>query len=300
MVSLVEGASSILLRILPRGPFLKLRNAWHKARKRAAPVMRLIYGNFTTAELIADIDAHLDRDWDILMVHSSINNLSPLHDGSAMELLKALMEYVGPDRTLVMPAFNFGDDGEGARDMLVRTGRFDLRRSPSRMGLMTELFRRSRGVVQSRHPASRVAAIGPRATDLVAGHERTPDGIGPGSPFDYMARHNAQILGIGKSFQVMTQVHHVEGLLEDEWPAPTTTLPPLPVTVVDSAGETELLLGGRQQQWRFNIWKLRSIMSHEQLREWRFHHCPMFAARAGEVTDALVNAARRGVTLYDP
>ncbi|MDZ7782394.1 MAG: AAC(3) family N-acetyltransferase [Halioglobus sp.] len=226
MVSLVEGASSVLLRVLPRGLFLKIRTAWLKARKRAAPLMRLIYGNFTTAQLIADIDAHLDRDWDILMVHSSVNNLSPLHDGNAMELLKALMEYVGPDRTLVMPAFNFGDDGEGARDMLRRTGRLDLRRAPSQMGLMTELFRRSRGVVQSRHPISRVAAIGPRAADLVAGHDRTPSGMGPGSPFDYMARHNAQILGIGKSFQVMTQVHHVESLLADDWPAPTITLPP--------------------------------------------------------------------------
>ena len=299
-MSLVESASSVLLRILPRGLFLKIRNTWLKTRKRAAPVLRLIHGKFTTAELIADIDAHLDRDWDILMVHSSVNNLSPLYDGSAMELLKALMEYVGPDRTLVMPAFNFGDDGEGARDMLVRMGRFDLRRTPSKMGLMTELFRRSRGVLQSRHPVYRVAAIGPRAEDLVAGHDRTPSGMGPGSPFDYMARHNAQILGIGKPFQVMTQVHNAESLLEDDWPAPTTTLPPLRVTVVDSAGETELLLGGRQQQWRFNIWKLREIMSPEQLREWRFHGCPMFAARAGEVTEALVNAARRGVTLYDP
>ncbi len=59
-------------------------------------------------------------------------------------------------------------------------------------------------------------------------------------------------------------------------------------------------IGGRQQQWTFNIWKLREIMSSENLREWRFHNCPMFAAQAKEVTDALINAAHRGFTLYDP
>jgi len=299
-VSLVESASSILLRFLPRGAFLKLRNAYMRVRKQSAPLLRLIHGNFSTEELIADIDTHLDSDWEILMVHSSVNNLSPLHDGSAMELMKALMDYVGPHRTLVMPAFNFGNEGEGARDVFKRTGRFDLRRAPSQMGLMTELFRRSRGVVQSRHPVYRVAAIGPRADDLIAGHDQTPSGMGPGSPFDYMARHNAQILGIGKPFQVMTQVHHVESLLEDDWPAPTASLPQLPVTVFDKDRETTMMLGGRQQQWRFNIWKLRGIMTPDELREWRFHNCPMFAARAGDVTRALVNAARRGFTLYDP
>ena len=41
-------------------------------------------------------------------------------------------------------------------------------------------------------------------------------------------------------------------------------------------------------------------MRRETLREWKFHHVPMFATRAAEVTGQLVAAARRGVTLYDP
>ena len=35
------------------------------------------------------------------------------------------------------------------------------------------------------------------------------------------------------------------------------------------------------------------------LHEWQFHHVPMFAARASEVTRQLVEAAKRGVTLYE-
>jgi len=223
------------------------------------------------------------------MVHSSINNSFPMYQGSALELLKALIEYCGPDRTVVMPAFNFGEDSEGARETFKKNPRFDLRRIPFQMGLLTELFRRSKNVVQSRHPVSRVAALGPQAKELVSGHELVPGGLGKATPFDYMARHQAQIVGIGKTFQVMTQTHHVENLLGETWPVPHIVLPNVPVTIVDNQCEIEMEIGGMQQLWTFNIWKLKQILNEKQLKEWRFHNCPMFAARANEVTDALVD-----------
>lgn len=299
-MNLIESLSSTLLRLLPREYFLKIRSFYFKLRKQVSPLLCLIYGTFTTDDLIAEIGHRLDKDWQILMVHSSVNNLLPMYKGNPLELLKALIEYCGPHRTLVMPAFNFGEDGEGARDTLKRNPRFDLQRTPSQMGLLTELFRRSKGVLQSRHPVYRVAALGPHAENLVRHHELTPSGMGKDSPFDYMAQHNAWIIGIGKTFQVMTQVHHIESLLGPDWPAPEKLLPNIQVTVVDKLGEVEMDIGGTQQQWTFNIWKLREIMSREDLQEWRFHNCPMFAAQAKQVTDTLVEAARRGFTLYDP
>ena len=299
-MNVVEKLSSILLELLPREYFLKVRSAYFRLKKQASPLLCLIHGTFTTSDLIAEIDSHLDSDWRILMVHSSVNNLHPMYKGSALELLRALINYCGPDRTLVMPAFNFGENGEGTRETLKKKPRFDLRRTPSQMGLLTELFRRSKGVVQSRHPAYRVAALGPLARQLTSGHEHAPSGMGRGTPFDFMAQHKAQIVGIGKTFQVMTQVHHVEGLLDEDWPTKRNVLPAIPVTIVDKQDEISMELGGVQQQGTFNIWKLREIMSSESLREWRFHNCPMFMASADEVTDTLVTAAARGFTLYDP
>jgi len=136
---------------------------------------------------------------------------------------------------------------------------------------------------------SRVAALGPQAKELVSGHEFVPGGLGKATPFDYMARHQAQIVGIGKTFQVMTQTHHVENLLGETWPVPHIVLPNVPVTIVDNQCEIEMEIGGMQQLWTFNIWKLKQILNEKQLKEWRFHNCPMFAARANEVTDALVD-----------
>lgn len=299
-MSIVEHFSSLLLRLLPHEQFLKFRSIYIKLKTKASPLLQLIYGTFTADELITELETRLDKDWTILMVHSSVNNLLPMYQGNALELVKALITFCGPHRTLVMPAFNFGENGEGAHETLKKNPRFDLRRTPSQMGLLTELFRRSKGVVQSRHPVYRVAALGPEAEALVSDHNLAPNGMGQGTPFDYMALHNAQIIGIGKSFQVMTQVHHVESLLGDDWPAPRTSTPNLPITLMDARGEIEMEIGGAHQQWNFNIWKLREIMSSESLREWRFHNCPIFAARAQEVTDRLFEAGQRGFTLYDP
>ena len=299
-MNLVESLSSFLLKKIPYEQFLKLRSTYFKLKNKASPLLRLIHGTFTTNDLITELEARLDEDWSILMVHSSVNNMLPMYQGNALELVNALIAFCGPQRTLVMPAFNFGGDGEGAREAFKKSPLFDLRRAPSQMGLLTELFRRSKGVVQSRHPVYRIAALGPHAEALIRDHDLAPSGMGKRTPFDYMALHNAQIIGIGKSFQVMTQVHQVESLLGDDWPAPQTPVPNLTVTVVDKSGEIDMEIGGSHQQWNFNIWKLREIMPANSLKEWHFHNCPMFATRAKDVTDRLVEAGQRGFTLYDP
>ena len=41
-------------------------------------------------------------------------------------------------------------------------------------------------------------------------------------------------------------------------------------------------------------------MPKEALGEWRFHNVRLFATRAADVTAALIAAARRGMTLYEP
>ena len=65
------------------------------------------------------------------------------------------------------------------------------------MGMLTELFRRMKGVRQSLHPTHRVAALGPLATELTEGHDTAPSTFGPGSPFDFMARRDTLIVGLG-------------------------------------------------------------------------------------------------------
>lgn len=299
-MGLVEKVSAMALRHLPRERFEDLRTIYFSAQTKLFPLMRAVYGTFDAAALRAHLEERIGDDFEILMVHSSVNNMSPMYTEGPLELVRMLMAFCGPHRTLAMPAFYLGDPAiGGAYATFSRNPRFDLKRTPSQMGLATELFRRMPGVVQSRHPVYRVAALGPLAEAMTAGHELSEYPSGVGSPFDFMAKRNTRVIGIGKSYQVMTQAHHAEAVLGDEFPVPRASSAPLPVTVIDGKEAVTVHLSGRGLLWRFNISKLRAIMDREKLQEWSFHHVPMFSARAGEVSAALIEAARRGITLYD-
>lgn len=299
-MNLLETVSGLAVRHLNQERLLALRARYLALRAKLYPVMRLAYGTFDAAALRAHLEQRIGTNFEILMVHSSLNNMQPMYTGNPLELVHMLMTFCGPARTLAMPAFYFGDpESGGLAQTFAKNPRFDLRRTPSQMGLATELFRRSKGVLQSRHPVYRIAALGPLAEALTRGHERASSPAGRGSPFDFMAQHDACIIGIGKSFQVLTQVHHAEEMLGDDFPVPGQRGPGLDMTLIDGAEEIPFKLAQRSLLWRLNIWKLRTIMDRDSLREWRFHHVPMFATRAGAVTTALIEAAKRGVTLYE-
>jgi aminoglycoside 3-N-acetyltransferase len=299
-MSPLEAVSKLAQRYLTPQRVEALRSSYLTARTKLHPLMRTVYGTFNSVDLRAHLEQRIGTEFEILMVHSSVNHMQPMFTDSPLQLVKMLMEFCGKDKTLVMPAFYFGDPAiGGAYKTLSQRPRFDLKREPSQMGLATELFRRMPGVIQSRHPVYRVSALGPLARDLVQGHELAEYPNGIGSPFDFMAKRNTRVIGIGKPFQVLTQAHHVEGLMGDAFPVPRGNAPALKVTVIDGKEEVTATLSGRGLLWEFNIWKLRDIMDRQALQEWSFHHVPLFSARAGEVTAALLEAAKRGVTLYE-
>ncbi len=300
-MSPLEFASGLAVRHLSDARVQSLREAYLRLRGRCAPLLRLVHGRFDSAALRRHLEQRLGDDFEILMVHSSVNHMKPMYGDDALSMVRMLVDFCGPQRTLAMPAFYFGDPAiGGVQDTFRRNPRFDLRRTPSQMGLATEIFRRLPGVRQSRHPVYRITALGPLAAALTEGHERASSPAGRGSPFEFMAAHDTLVLGIGKPMQVLTQAHHTEELMGDEYPLPSWAGQPLPMTLVDGRDEIAFDLVGRGVKGRFDIWKLRRIMGPEQLREWSFHHVPMFAARAAEVTAMTVAAARRGVTLYEP
>jgi len=296
----IEAVSELALRYLKPEQFVALRSGYMSTRKRLAPLICGIYGTFDATKLRVHLEKRLGTRFEILMVHSSFNHMQPTYTDSPLNLVRMLIDFCGPDRTLVMPAFYFGDSAfDGAAATFMQRPRFDLRRTPSQMGLATELFRRSKGVVQSRHPVYRIAALGPLAERLTRGHEQAESAAGRGSPFEFMAQHDTLIIGMGKFCDVLTQVHYAEAVLGEAFPVPSRSGPGLTVRVIDGDQEFPVRLRERAFEWRRNMWKLRTIMDSASLAEWKFHHVPMFATRAATVTDALIQAAKRGVTLYE-
>lgn len=297
----VEWISGLAHRFVSPAHSARLRNLYHLTRARLTPLTAALHGHFDTDDLREHLAPRLGGDFEILMVHSSVNHMQPMYTGTPLELVKMLVDLVGPHRTLAMPAFYFGDPAiGGALATFQQNPRFDLRRTPSQMGLATELFRRMPGVLCSRHPVYRVAALGPLAPALTQGHEHADSPAGLGTPFHTMALRDTCVIGIGKPLQVLTQAHHTEGAMGRDFPVPYTEGPAFPMTLVHGTEEIPFTMRGRQYQGRFDIWRLRKLLKPGTIREWRFHHVPLFATRAADVSRQLEAAARAGQTLYVP
>jgi aminoglycoside 3-N-acetyltransferase len=145
----------------------------------------------------------------VIFVHSSWSEMAQ-SASSPMQLLAALEQAVGEGGTLVMPTYPM----RGLSDVyLVRNPRFDWRRTPSKLGLLSELFRRVPGTRRSLHPTHSVAARGTRAMELTEGHERCSTPFDEGSPFHRMYEGDAVVLNLGVSS--MTFRHLADHLLQD-------------------------------------------------------------------------------------
>jgi len=99
----------------------------------------------------------------VLMVHSSLHQFGYI-EGGADAVIDALLDAVGPEGTLAMPTLSCSWVGRPP---------YDPATTPSRVGAVTEAFRKRPGVLRSPHPTHSVAALGPRAAEIVSGH--TPD-----------------------------------------------------------------------------------------------------------------------------
>jgi aminoglycoside 3-N-acetyltransferase len=275
----------------------RLKTEIHRARLLMRPLYVLRHGTFGAEELAGRLRAELG-DFEVLMVHASYNDLLPCYSGTPTDLLSALVEVCGPHRTLVMPAFVFGGPDQDVVAYYRRQPLFDARRRPSEMGLVSELFRRRKGVLRSLHPTHSVCALGPLARALTQGHHLGATTFGAGTPFGIMASRETRIVGLGtRYFRCLTQIHTAEDVLGDQFPLerrPRT----VPVQIVDGYGRSFDYPLKVDAERAFRVERLRRWLSDAELREWTFHGVPLFVTSARAVTDALVAAARRGETIY--
>jgi aminoglycoside N3'-acetyltransferase len=269
------------------------------ARKRLAPVLAAVHGTFSTEDLVAELSRRLPKDFEILMVHSSFDTFQPMYKGNAKELVNALVDFCGPDRTLVMPSFVMGGRSYDAA-AYYQSRSFDVRTTPSEMGLIAEIFRRTPKVLRSLHPTCSVCALGPLAKELTNGHHLSQTGMSPDSPFGVMTRRPTAILGLGvEYFRCLTHVHTATHKMGDEYPIKFVNRT-AQVTLIDYDGSRFVhTLGLPDRTKKLDLTVIWSVLSREELMEWRFHGVPMFLVpEAGVLTERLIEAARRGVTIF--
>jgi aminoglycoside 3-N-acetyltransferase len=146
-----------------------------------------------------------------MLVHSSWNALNSGNFCIA-DLIQALIDAVGTKGTLLMPAFPH-------RSFQVNNSIFDINKTPSAGGLVSEAFRRFPGVDRSINLNHSVCAIGPMAKFLTKDHHLSQTPWDEMSPYYRLKEvEDAWIigLGVGHHLKVATSLHCVESILQKE------------------------------------------------------------------------------------
>lgn len=139
---------------------------------------------------------------DTVLMHSSMKAIRT--ELSPEAFLQILIDYLGAEGTLLLPALSYHILGEGA------PYRFDSRETPACIGLLPETFRKMPGVVRSGHPTHSVCAVGAKAQYLTQNHcmDNTP--VGPNSPFRLLPGVGGKILMLGNVLKCCTFMHGME------------------------------------------------------------------------------------------
>jgi aminoglycoside N3'-acetyltransferase len=169
---------------------------------------------------------------DTLLVHSAYGPFLGFQ-GNPGALLDAFREAVGPDGNILMMSLPYLSS---TREYLRNLDAFDVRRTPSKMGLVSEIFRRRPGVLRSLHPTHPVLASGPKAEWIVSGHEECEYPCGGGSPFGKFLALRGKILFFGVSEFHFTFHHYLEDMIRDRLPFELYEARPVDAKVIDAQG----------------------------------------------------------------
>lgn len=145
---------------------------------------------------------------DTVMVHSSMSNI----DCSAHELVSFLKNYIGSGGNILMPTHPKLTVENG---MLI----YDVENSPSTVGYLTEVFRKSEGVSRSLHPFSSVAVWG-KDKDYYLKDNLYEDALPHGfnSPYQKFSLQKGKAVLLGVLNNRATIRHVAEELADDSLP----------------------------------------------------------------------------------
>ncbi len=160
----------------------------------------------TVKQIASDLRQLGVQEGGTLLVHSSLNSMGRVPLG-AETVIQGLLKALGPQGTLLMPALSY-------EHVTPKSPYFDVRYTPSNIGVIPETFRTRPGTCRSIHPTHSVCGVGPRAGDLLKSHEQDTTPCGPHSPFRRLRDIRGQILMLGCGLRPNTSMHAIEELVE--------------------------------------------------------------------------------------
>ena len=160
--------------------------------------------NLSTNDLISALKDVGVEYGDLVYVASYMPILGP-DPNINQKTVEALTNAIGQTGTIVMPTFNWD---------YCKTGIFNVTKTPSQVGVLTEFFRKQHGVFRSLTPPWCTFAIWGKNADKIA-TIRGISAFGPDGITQYLYDHNAKYILIGCPFDdAVIHIHWLEEQFE--------------------------------------------------------------------------------------
>jgi aminoglycoside 3-N-acetyltransferase len=274
---------------------------------RAVHAIRQMKANLRSARLtrVPTLDENQFRDilardlciaeGDVVFVHSSTDGLRLQFP--APRLLPMLLDLVGRGGTLLFPSY----PRLGSYEFLMSGEVFDVRKTPSYMGLITEMARRHKGAIRSFHPTKAVVAIGRYAKEVTASHQLCHYPYDRESPYGKIRDYGAKIVGIGVSTSRLSCVHCVDDEMKEDFPVCPYHERLFGANCIDYDGNTRIVetYAHNMRKIKLNLPAfMKAHISEDVCRDFEIHGMKFFKADGRKLFTRMVELARTGITIY--
>ncbi len=235
---------------------------------------------------------------DTVYIHSSVDRLNlsfPFY-----RVIPIIQNVIGDEGTVLFPTYP--NRGVSSYEFLRRGTVFDIRRTPSYTGLLTEVARRQRQAVRSLHPTKSVCAIGRYAAELTGTHQDSPYPYDRCSPYYKLVDYGAKIIGIGVWTTYLSFVYTIDDALKDNPPVRTYDPQLFAARCVNYEGETVIVetYAHDMRQVVHDIPRyIKTYIPPEICRDMNIRGMKFFKADAPKLFDVMLRLARdEGITCY--
>jgi aminoglycoside 3-N-acetyltransferase len=237
---------------------------------------------------------------DSVLVHCAFSKIGPVAGGPET-FIQALKNTVGAEGNILMPS---SPNNSFQLKYIQKIQSFDVQNEPSKMGWLSETFRKSEHVFRSAHPAEPVCAWGKNAKWLTENHEMDGTAYGKNSPFHKLTEINGKILYIGVTLDnAGTSLHILEDAVQD-FPFPVYRPESYKISIVNKGETYDILtkVHNPEQSKKRKCDELLPLFEAEnvatkvkigQAPTWLFHAKPMLEVMLNKFQE-------KKITMYTP
>lgn len=283
----------VIKNILPEAVKLKYHAYQQKKQKKIVNSLPKINEKEFENILINDLGINTG---DNLFIHSSLDKLNL--DFPFFNVLSIIKNLVGEQSTIAFPTYPLLNSYK----LLKSNQIFDIRKSPSFTGILSELARRQKNSVRSLHPTKSVTAIGPLANEWTNSHNASPYPYDYNSPYYKINLYNTKIIGIGIRSTYLSAVHSCDDTMRNIFPVNPYHKEIFDARCINYEGKEEIVktYAHDMKMMHFDLPTFfKKNIDSEIVQDIDIKGMKYFKADAKKLYEKMTELAKIGITIYN-